>query len=70
MRIKDEGAGIPGTEKDKVFEKFYRLGNESTRTTQGTGLGLYLCRKIAQDHHASLAIFDNHPTGSIFELHF
>ncbi|TAL41596.1 MAG: two-component sensor histidine kinase, partial [Chitinophagaceae bacterium] len=44
LSIIDEGPGIPDTEKKKVFEKFYRVGNESTRKTQGTGLGLYLCR--------------------------
>ncbi|MFI5155042.1 MAG: sensor histidine kinase, partial [Chitinophagales bacterium] len=56
LSIIDQGAGIPGPEKKKVFNKFYRLGNEETRTAQGTGLGLYLCKKIAADHRAIIQI--------------
>ncbi|HZE85696.1 MAG TPA: ATP-binding protein, partial [Puia sp.] len=57
-------------EKKKVFSKFYRIGNEKTRNTQGTGLGLYLCRKIANDHKASISVSDNSPAGSIFRVVF
>ena len=68
--VKDEGVGIPEEEKDKVFEKFYRVGNENTRTTKGTGLGLFLCRKIAADHRATISITANQPAGSIFTVNF
>lgn len=68
--VKDEGPGIPDDEKKKVFQKFYRIGSEQTRTTQGTGLGLYLCKKIAQDHNASIEVTDNTPTGCIFTVKF
>jgi signal transduction histidine kinase len=50
LQVSDEGPGIPDIEKSRVFSKFYRIGNESTRKAQGTGLGLYLCRKIARDY--------------------
>lgn len=70
MNIIDEGNGIPETEKEKIFEKFYRIGNESTRTTQGTGLGLYLCRKIASDHNADITVTNNIPSGSNFTVTF
>jgi signal transduction histidine kinase len=70
LSVKDEGPGIADAEKKKVFNKFYRTGNEKTRSTQGTGLGLYLCRKIAADHKASITISDNSPTGSIFTVVF
>ncbi len=70
LLIKDLGAGIADNEKKKIFEKFYRVGNESTRTAQGTGLGLYLCRKIAEDHNAQISVSDNSPTGSIFAVRF
>ena len=38
------GAGIPPDEREKVFEKFYRMGNEETRSSKGTGLGLYIVK--------------------------
>jgi len=70
MNIIDEGIGIADSEKTKIFEKFYRTGNESTRKTQGTGLGLYLCRKIAGDHNADISVTNNMPSGSNFAIHF
>lgn len=70
LNIIDEGNGIPDTEKKKVFEKFYRIGNEATRKTQGTGLGLYLCRKIARDHNADILVTNNTPSGSNFAITF
>jgi two-component system sensor histidine kinase CiaH len=70
LSVKDTGTGITDEEKKKVFQKFYRTGNEKTRSTQGTGLGLYLCRKIADDHKASIKISNNSPVGSIFTVEF
>lgn len=70
LQVKDEGPGIPANERRKIFKKFYRIGNEQTRTTQGTGLGLYLCKKIAADHRAQIVVSDNHPDGTIFTVVF
>lgn len=70
LQVKDEGPGIPDEEKPKIFSKFYRIGNEATRKTQGTGLGLYLCRKITRDHNADISVTNNEPTGSIFAVIF
>jgi two-component system sensor histidine kinase CiaH len=70
LYILDEGPGIPGKEKKNVFNKFYRLGDETTRKTPGTGLGLYLCKKIAEDHSADIAVTDNLPRGSSFKVSF
>jgi two-component system, OmpR family, sensor histidine kinase CiaH len=70
LQVKDEGPGIPDGEKKNIFTKFYRIGNEATRKTQGTGLGLYLCRKIARDHNADISVTDNKPTGSNFTVIF
>ena len=66
MSIADQGPGIPDEEKGKIFKRFYRIGNESVRTTQGTGLGLYLCKKITTDHRGSIRVSDNHPVGANF----
>ncbi|TMI73460.1 MAG: HAMP domain-containing histidine kinase [Bacteroidetes bacterium] len=70
LSIADEGPGINDDEKKKVFSKFYRIGNEATRKTQGTGLGLYLCNKIARDHNADILVTNNIPRGSIFTVTF
>ncbi len=66
LYVQDEGQGIPVTEREKVFEKFYRVGAEFTRATKGTGLGLFLCKKIAQFHNGSLTIKDHQPKGTVF----
>jgi two-component system, OmpR family, sensor histidine kinase CiaH len=70
LQVKDEGAGISEEEKKNIFQKFYRIGNEQTRKTQGTGLGLYLCKKIAAYHQADIYVTDNQPQGSIFTVQF
>lgn len=70
LQIIDEGPGIDEKEKKKIFTKFYRIGNESTRKTQGTGLGLYLCSKIARDHNADIRMTNNIPHGANFTVTF
>lgn len=70
LMVTDQGYGIPNEEKKAVFEKFYRIGNEQTRKTQGTGLGLYICKKIVQDHGGEIYIKDNSPAGSKFIVQF
>lgn len=68
--VKDEGPGIAVEERAKIFQKFYRVGNESTRTTKGTGLGLYLSKQIAKDHGAEITVSDNADRGSVFTVTF
>ena len=70
LKIIDEGPGIPDEEKKKVFRKFYRTGNEQTRKTKGTGLGLYICKKIAERYGATITVTDNDPIGSTFTVQF
>jgi len=68
--ITDTGSGIPDEEKQKVFEKFYRIGNEDTRKSKGTGLGLYIVKNLVERHNGTIKIRDNQPKGSIFEIEF
>jgi len=59
IEVADDGPGIPADERDKVFERFYRL--ETSRTTPGSGLGLALVRAIAELHGAEVMLADNAP---------
>ncbi|MBC7650905.1 MAG: two-component sensor histidine kinase [Deinococcales bacterium] len=70
LQIIDEGIGIAEFDKKKIFDKFYRAGDENVRTTKGTGLGLYLCKKIVEGHKGNIAVVDNQPQGSIFTAVF
>lgn len=66
--IMDVGMGIPEKEKSKVFDKFYRVGSEETRSTKGTGLGLFIVKSVVENHKGRLNIKDNHPRGTVFQV--
>ena len=68
LQIIDQGDGIADIEKKKIFNKFYRIGNEESRKSKGTGLGLYLTNKIVLQHKGRITIKDNTPSGAIFEI--
>lgn len=68
IEVKDEGSGIDDNNKKKVFEQFYRVGDEATRNTKGTGLGLYIVKKIINAHSGSISIENNIPCGSVFKI--
>jgi len=68
MEIADQGIGIAEREKNKIFEKFYRVGNEDTRKTKGTGLGLYIVNEIVRAHKGKIAVLDNSPRGTVFRV--
>lgn len=68
LEIKDEGVGIPEKERKQIFQKFYRVGNEDTRTAKGTGLGLYIVNQIVRAHAGKISVHDNQPKGTIFEI--
>lgn len=70
LQIKDEGIGIPEAEREKVFEKFYRIGNEETRRTKGTGLGLYIVKRFVEIYEGEISVSDNQPSGTVFTLSF
>lgn len=68
FEVMDEGFGIPDKEKKYIFNKFYRVGNEDTRKTKGTGLGLYIVHEIVKAHKGHITVFDNKPQGTIFKI--
>jgi K+-sensing histidine kinase KdpD len=70
FEVADNGCGIPDSEKQKIFEKFYRSGNEETRKTKGTGIGLFIVKQICNTHQALINVTDNKPSGSIFQVSF
>lgn len=70
LMVADHGIGIADTEKPRIFDKFYRVGNEDTRNTKGTGLGLFIVKHVLDKHEATIKVRDNKPSGSIFEVVF
>lgn len=68
LTVKDTGIGIPGSEKTRIFERFYRIGTEETRKTKGTGLGLFIVKHVVEMHKGSIHVKNNSPRGSIFEV--
>lgn len=68
--MSDHGIGIPIIERTRIFEKFYRVGNEITRSRSGSGLGLYLVNQILQLHDARIEVQANNPKGSTFVINF
>jgi signal transduction histidine kinase len=68
FEVADKGIGIPLKERSKVFQRFYRIGNEDTRNTKGTGLGLYIVKQIVKAHRGKIQILDNQPVGTIFKI--
>ena len=67
LTVSDNGSGIVGEDWEKVFRRFYR--GEKSRTSGGNGLGLSLCKAIAELHNAELILSDNQP-GLRIEAHF
>ena len=64
--VRDQGAGIPKQEIDKVFERFYRIDDNLTRRTQGTGLGLYLVKAVVEAHGGEITVKSQVGSGSTF----
>jgi two-component system phosphate regulon sensor histidine kinase PhoR len=68
LEVRDNGHGVHRDEVDLVFNRFWRSGDEMTRTTQGTGLGLYLVRQIVTGHGGRVRVADTGPEGTTFEV--
>ena len=68
ISIEDTGDGIPDSEKEHIFDRFYRLDNSRSRETGGTGLGLSIAKEAINMHGGSIEILDGKDRGSIFKI--
>ena len=66
--VQDEGCGISDEDKEKVFDRFYRVDKARSRSQGGLGLGLSLAQSIVLQHHGSIRILDNKPQGTIMQI--
>lgn len=70
LSVRDDGPGIPKEEQSRIFDRFYRPGDELRRETQGTGIGLSLVKSIVDAHRGSVAVESEPGKGSTFTLTF
>jgi two-component system, OmpR family, phosphate regulon sensor histidine kinase PhoR len=70
FKICDEGCGIDQNDQSKIFDKFFRSGNEMIRKTKGTGLGLFIVKQVALNHSADIYLSKNEPKGTCIEIKF
>jgi signal transduction histidine kinase len=68
LTVSDFGIGIKQEDQAAIFSKFYRIGNEETRTQKGSGLGLFIAQEFLRLHGGSIQYQQNNPKGSIFKL--
>jgi len=66
ISVKDTGIGIPKDQQSKVFSRFFRAGNAVKMETEGTGLGLYIARSIAQAHGGRMFFESEEGKGTTF----
>ena len=66
--IEDNGFGIPSNKLDIIFENFEQVNRSLSRTAEGTGVGLYLVKKLALVHHAKIKVNSKIGQGSKFEI--
>ena len=66
--VKDQGVGVPKAEMGKIFNKFYRVQDEETRTTKGTGLGLFIVKRAVVKHGGKIWASANEPQGMVFTI--
>ena len=70
LQIADHGIGLDAEAKERVFKKFYRVENESTRKSKGTGLGLYITKFLVEKQNGKISLKDNKPNGLVVEIQF
>ncbi len=68
ISVTDSGIGIPESEQERIFERFYRVDPSRSRQTGGTGLGLSIVKHAASQHRGEIKIFSKVGVGSTFTL--
>ena len=68
LEVADNGIGIAEEDVELIFGRFYRGGDEMTRTARGTGLGLYLVQQIVEAHRGKVEVASTGPAGTIFRV--
>ena len=68
LRVADNGKGIPAEQHEHIFDKFTQLNSKAEGKPQGTGLGLYITRKIVEHHGGSIKVISAPGSGAIFEV--
>ena len=68
VSVRDEGEGIPQAEQERVFERFHRVEGHMTRRTGGTGLGLYIAKRLVEAMHGRLWVVSSPGNGSTFSF--
>jgi two-component system, OmpR family, phosphate regulon sensor histidine kinase PhoR len=70
LSVKDQGVGVPESYRRSIFEKFFRVGSEETRSQKGSGLGLYIVAQLLSMHDATIECLPNSPKGAHFKITF
>jgi len=68
LEVSDSGMGIGAADQRRLFERFFRAGNAVEQQVPGTGLGLYICRAIAEAHDGSISVHSELGCGSTFRV--
>jgi signal transduction histidine kinase len=66
--VQDEGPGSPPDAQDKIFDRFYQVDSSATRSVGGTGLGLYICRRMTDSIGGRLWLERSTDSGTVFCL--
>ena len=70
ISVKDTGIGIPNEDKDRIFERFYRVDKSHSKTVGGTGLGLSIVKHIAMCHNAEITVKSELNVGTTITVDF